>query len=93
MSQNQFAPLSGKPVENGFIESFNGKLRDECLNTEIFFTLEDARQKLAHWRKDYNEQRPHSALGGLPPMEHLWHIVEKLKRTAAEQVSLLPSVQ
>jgi putative transposase len=67
----------GKPVENGFIESFNGKLRDECLNTELFFTLEDARQKLECWRKDYNEQRPHSALGGLPPMEHLRAIVEK----------------
>jgi len=67
----------GRPVENGFIESFNGKLRDECLNTEIFFTLEDARQKLERWRKDYNEQRPHSALGELPPMEHLRRIVEK----------------
>ena len=66
----------GRPAENGFIESFNGKLRDECLNTEIFFTLEDARQKLEHWRKDYNEQRPHSALGGLPPMEHLRRIME-----------------
>jgi putative transposase len=58
-------------VENGFIESFNGKLRDECLNTKIFFTLEDARQKLERWRKDYNTQRPHSALGGLPPTEQL----------------------
>lgn len=67
----------GRPVENGFIESFNGKLRDECLNTEIFFTLEDARQKLERWRRDYNEQRPHSARGGLPPMEHLRRIVEK----------------
>lgn len=67
----------GRPVENGFIESFNGKLRDECLNTEIFFTLEDARQKLERWRRDYNEQRPHSALGGLPPLEHLRRIVEK----------------
>jgi hypothetical protein len=47
------------------VESFNGKLRDECLNTEIFFTLEDTRQKLEHWRRDYNEQRPHSALGGI----------------------------
>ena len=83
----------GKPVENGFIESFNGKLRDECLNTEIFFTLEDARQKLERWRKDYNEQRPHSALGGLPPMEHLRAIVEKTKRTAHARIPLLPAVQ
>ncbi len=73
----------GCPVENGFIESFNGKLRDECLNGEIFFTLEDARQKLERWRKDYNEQRPHSALGGLPPMEHLRRIVEKQQTGSA----------
>ncbi len=83
----------GKPVENGFIESFNGKLRDECLNTEIFFTLEDARQKLEHWRKDYNEQRPHSALGGLPPMEHLRRVVEKTKRTDPAQISPVTHVQ
>ncbi len=52
----------GKPVENGFIESFNGRLRDECLNVEVFFTLEDVREKLARWREDYNQQRPHSSL-------------------------------
>lgn len=75
----------GRPVENGFIESFNGKLRDECLNTELFFTLEDARQKLERWRRDYNEQRPHSALGGLPPMEHLRRIVEKTQRPAKNE--------
>ena len=44
----------GRPVENGYIESFNGKLRDECLNVEVFFTLSDAREKLARWRQDYN---------------------------------------
>lgn len=52
----------GKPVENGFIESFNGRLRDECLNVEVFFTLEDVREKLARWQEDYNLWRPHSAL-------------------------------
>lgn len=52
----------GKPVENGFIESFNGRLRDECLNVEVFFTLEDVREKLTRWREDYNHQRPHSSL-------------------------------
>jgi putative transposase len=67
----------GKPVENAFIESFNGKLKDECLNTEIFFTIDAARQKLEQWRKDYNEHRPQSALGGLPPMEHLCRVVEQ----------------
>ncbi len=52
----------GKPVEKGFIESFNGRLRDECLNVEVFFTLEDVREKLTRWREDYNHQRPHSSL-------------------------------
>jgi putative transposase len=44
----------GKPVQNGFIESFNGRLRDECLNLEVFFDLEDAREKIERWRQDYN---------------------------------------
>ena len=59
----------GKPVENGYIESFNGKLRDECLNVEVFFTLADARRKLHHWRRDYNQHRPHSALADRTPAE------------------------
>jgi putative transposase len=52
----------GKPVENCFIESFNGRLRDECLNVKIFFTLNDARTKLTRWQQDYNQERPHSSL-------------------------------
>jgi putative transposase len=48
----------GKPVENGYIESFNGRLRDECLNVSLFFSLEDAREKLEAWRRDYNLARP-----------------------------------
>jgi putative transposase len=59
----------GKPVENGYIESFNGKLRDECMNVEVFFTLADARRKLHLWRRDYNHQRPHSALADRTPAE------------------------
>jgi putative transposase len=59
----------GKPVENGYIESFNGRLRDECLNGEVFFTLTDAREKLERWRRDYNQQRPHSALADRTPEE------------------------
>jgi putative transposase len=59
----------GKPVENGYIESFNGRLRDECLNGEIFFDLADAREKLERWRRDYNEHRPHSALADRTPAE------------------------
>jgi putative transposase len=57
----------GKPVENSFIESFNGRLRDECLNVNVFFTLEDARQKLADWQTDYNSTRPHSSLHDQAP--------------------------
>jgi len=59
----------GKPVENAFIESFNGRLRDECLNANLFFSLEDAREKLEAWRIDYNTQRPHSSIGNLAPEE------------------------
>jgi hypothetical protein len=57
----------GRPVENAFIESFNGRLRDECLNVEWFSSLEDARQKLAKFREHYNHQRPHSALADRTP--------------------------
>jgi len=57
----------GRPVENGFIESFNGRLRDECLNVSWFHSLTDASRKLAHWRTHYNEQRPHSALDDRAP--------------------------
>jgi len=57
----------GRPVENGFIESFNGRLRDECLNVEWFTSVEDARKQLAAWRDDYNHHRPHSALADRPP--------------------------
>jgi len=59
----------GKPVQNGYIESFNGKLRDECLNVEVFFNLADARRKLYLWRRDYNNNRPHSALDDRTPAE------------------------
>ncbi len=57
----------GRPVENGFIESFNGRLRDECLNTHLFWSIEDACDKIEAWRVDYNTRRPHSALANLPP--------------------------
>ena len=59
----------GKPQQNGYIESFNGSLRDECLNEEIFDSLADARRKLAIWRYDYNNIRPHSSLGNQTPAE------------------------
>ena len=59
----------GRPMENGFIESFNGKFRDECLNENWFIDLRDARQKIEDWRCDYNQVRPHSALGYRTPEE------------------------
>jgi len=59
----------GKPQQNAFIESFNGSLRDELLNEELFDTLDDARRKLAFWRYDYNNVRPHSSLGNQTPAE------------------------
>lgn len=58
----------GKPTDNAFIESFNGKFRAECLNAHWFLTLDDARKKMEHWRGDYNEARPNSAIGDLPPI-------------------------
>jgi putative transposase len=60
----------GKPMENGHIESFNGRLRDECLNVDQFLSLDDAREKIEAWRVDYNLHRPHSALGHLTPAEY-----------------------
>ena len=59
----------GKPMQNGYIESFNGKFRDECLNEHYFVTLAEARVRIASWRLDYNERRPHSTLGYLTPAE------------------------
>jgi len=59
----------GRPMENGYMESFNGKFRDECLNENWFLDLADARQKIEEWRCDYNQERPHSALGYLTPAE------------------------
>jgi putative transposase len=59
----------GKPMENAFIESFNGKLRDECLNTHWFTDLADARKTIEDWRRRYNTVRPHSSLGNCTPAE------------------------
>jgi len=61
----------GKPVENAFIESFNGRLRDECLNVHQFASLAEAQAIIEAWRMDYNHRRPHSSLGHLTPNEFL----------------------
>jgi putative transposase len=59
----------GKPTGNAYVESFNGSLRDECLNVNWFLSLEDARSKIEAWRRHYNESHPHTALGDVPPSE------------------------
>lgn len=59
----------GKPVENAYIESFNGHFRDECLNTNIFSSLDEAREIIERWRIEYNYWRPHSSIGNLTPRE------------------------
>jgi putative transposase len=69
-------------VENGFIESFNGRLRDECLNVEWFVSLDDARQKLAKFREHYNHERPHNALADRTPAAFA-----ELRRRATEKSS------
>lgn len=60
----------GKPVENCFVESFNGRFRDECLNVHWFVSLADAKEKIESWRQDYNHIRPHSSLNGLAPKDY-----------------------
>ena len=59
----------GPPWQNGYSESFNSRFRDECLNMYEFSTLHEAQELIRTWGKQYNECRPHSALGGLPPAE------------------------
>ena len=60
----------GKPNENAYIESFNGKFRDECLNEHWFLTMAHARQIIEAWRIEYNTERPHSSLGNITPEEY-----------------------
>ena len=71
----------GKPMQNGFIESFNGSFRDECLNETLFSSLPEARARINLWKEDYNGQRPHSSLGNLTPDEFARKLV--LEKRAA----------
>lgn len=59
----------GKPMQNGFIESFNGSFRDKCLNETLFSSLPQARQQITVWKEDYNRERPTSSLGNITPIE------------------------
>jgi len=63
----------GTPTQNAFIESFNGSFRNECLNANWFDSLDHARKLIEAWRTDYNDDRPHSSLGGLTPIEYERH--------------------
>ena len=72
----------GRPIENAFIESFNGRLRDEFLNVEVLLDMTDLRSKLERWRSDYNQRRPHSALGDQTPEE----FVRKSRKSAGGQL-------
>lgn len=64
----------GKPTDNAFIEAFNGRFRAVCLNAHWFLSLADAREKLENWRKYYNEERPHGAIGQKTPIMLLNHV-------------------
>jgi putative transposase len=75
----------GRPVENAFIESFNDKLRDECLNLHWFHSLDEARKIIESWRQEYNKMRPHSSLGNLAPDEY----VAQLTRAAEGRATVV----
>lgn len=80
----------GKPVENGLIESFNGKFRDECLNMHWFESLQEAQHLIEHWRYEYNEIRPHSSLGNLAPAEY---VAQLLRDTDEGELHTEPVLQ
>ena len=71
----------GKPVQNAFIESFNGKFRDECLNEHWFLTLQEAQLVIEAWRREYNEERTHSGIGDMTPQEFIIHHQTGAQRT------------
>ncbi|WP_373569509.1 IS3 family transposase [Bradyrhizobium sp. WBAH42] len=91
----------GKPMQNGFVESFNGRMRDELLNETLFFDLDDARAKIANWVADYNLQRPHSSLKYLTPAAYAAHLTatddrlrnpDQLRRSSVAPSELAPEI-
>ena len=64
-----------KPMQNGFVESFNGSFRDECLNETLFSSLSQARHHITEWKEDYNHHRPHTSLGNLTPNEYAMKMI------------------
>ncbi len=85
----------GRPMQNGHVESFNGKLRDECLNASWFANLFEARRKIGAWRKEYNEERPHSSLGYVAPREFARRVAALRSPTAPyePQLAALPEAK
>jgi putative transposase len=77
----------GKPTQNAHVESFHGRLREECLNVSWFQNLFDARRKIAAWRKEYNEERPHSSLGYQTPSEFAAHAASFYKTELGQEAS------
>jgi len=82
----------GKPVQNAFIESFNGKFRDECLNQSWHTSLDDARRSIEAWRTDYNTVRPHSSLGYLTPVEYAATVAARPASPPTPVVSPMPAL-
>ena len=83
----------GKPTQNAFVESFNGRLRDECLNESLFSNLAEARNIIESWRQDYNTTRPHTSLGGIAPADYARKLITNRPaslelRTGSDQQTL-----
>ena len=76
----------GKPTQNAYIESFNGKFRDECLDEHIFLSLEDARRKIEAWREDYNADRPHRSLKNMTPNEFATSLSDEITKLKVVQL-------
>lgn len=76
----------GKPTQNAYIESFNGKFRDECLDEHIFLSLEDARRKIEAWREDYNADRPHRSLNNMTPIEFATSLSDEITKLKMVQL-------
>ena len=83
----------GKPVENAYIESFNGRLRDECLNESWFLSIEHARRVVEDWRIDYNTARPHSSLGNLSPEEFIRQEARKVEKSEKKSTGMPVEVE
>jgi transposase InsO family protein len=78
----------GKLAQNAYVESFNGRLRDECLNEHWFTSLAHARAIIEEWRRDYNEQRPKKDLGGLPPAAYAAQLARRAAQETAGSVTV-----